>query len=171
MEEINRLCEQKRVYVQSIKNLLFLEQSQEISLKSLRQIKTIDSGYDIEQDLKNIERYSRESIYNLQKTKINYSFKENSYVYFLKLANDKYYIGFSVDVVKRLTQHFSGDGAKWTQLHPPVSIVSIIPGDKTQEKIITLKYMKKYGWENVRGGPWCLTMMNTPPKELNEDSK
>ena len=26
--------------------------------------------------------------------------------------------------------------------------------------------MKKYGWENVRGGPWCIVNMKGPPTEL-----
>ena len=160
MDEINQLCEKKRLYIESIKNILYLEQSQEITLKTLRNIKKLDSEYDIEQDIKNLERYSRDSIYNLQKK--HDFFKEVSYVYVLKLINDKYYVGISTDLNRRLTQHFSGDGSMWTKLHHPISVISVKPGNKFEESETTIECMHKYGWENVRGGPWCRVKMNKP---------
>ena len=33
-------------------------------------------------------------------------------------------------------------------------------------KEITLDYMKKYGWENVRGYAWSQWNMKNPPREL-----
>ena len=35
-----------------------------------------------------------------------------------------------------------------------------------QETATTLEYMLKYGWERVRGGPWCQCALKYPPREL-----
>ncbi|KEQ21676.1 GIY-YIG nuclease family protein [Paenibacillus tyrfis] len=60
---------------------------------------------------------------------------------------------------KRLKKHFNGKGSVWTRQHPPIKIVEKIQlGEVTYSKAeeveneITLKYMKNYGWKNVRGG-------------------
>jgi predicted GIY-YIG superfamily endonuclease len=39
--------------------------------------------------------------------------------YVLKLEEDKWYVGLTTNLNQRLTQHFTGDGAKWTQLFKP----------------------------------------------------
>lgn len=88
-------------------------------------------------------------------------------VYVLLLENDKYYIGFTNrDVDKRFTEHLSGKGAQWTKKYPMVDVVAITPGDETKEKELTLEYMQKYGWWNIRGGPWCQIDMEHPPLEI-----
>ena len=73
-------------------------------------------------------------------------------VYVLLLENSKYYIGYSEEYIFRLKKHFKNQGSLWTKKYPPIGVLEIIQGDKKIEKKTTLKYMRKYGWENVRGG-------------------
>lgn len=78
-------------------------------------------------------------------------------VYILKLEDDCWYIGITHDLNKRLGQHWSGEGAKWTKLHKPISVERVIfPADgDTIENDTTKEYMEKYGKDKVRGGSWC----------------
>jgi predicted GIY-YIG superfamily endonuclease len=45
------------------------------------------------------------------------------YVYILKCGDGSLYTGIAVDVARRLRQHQSGKGAKYTRSHLPVSLV------------------------------------------------
>jgi predicted GIY-YIG superfamily endonuclease len=77
-------------------------------------------------------------------------------VYVLKLEDECYYIGITFNLNLRMAQHWSSQGAKWTKLHKPVSIVEVIyPATVENENEITLKYMKLFGKDLVRGGNWC----------------
>ena len=69
--------------------------------------------------------------------------------YVLKLEDNKWYIGKSMSLKKRLKQHWSGKGARWTAKHKPVELVQLYAGDVEKEK--TQYAMAKYGKENVRG--------------------
>ena len=95
-------------------------------------------------------------------------------LYILELENDKYYVGITRNGLEnRITQHFTGDGAKWTRKHHPVSIHDYYMFDvdfdiEFLENTITLKLMNKKGWENVRGGSWCMVDMSRPPAKLLE---
>ena len=77
-------------------------------------------------------------------------------VYVLSLEHNKYYVGITYNLNVRYAQHTQDQGSKWTKLHKPTGIVEVKPeANKTDEGLITLKYMKKYGIENVRGGGYC----------------
>jgi len=83
--------------------------------------------------------------------------------YVLELVEGKYYVGFSDDMRRRITEHFSGEGAKWTKRYRPINVVEIIDnGYFPDEKYYTLKYMHKYGINNVRGWEWC-NVNDLPP--------
>lgn len=90
------------------------------------------------------------------KTKLEkYKHLQNkSGVYILKLENNKYYIGSSLNLYRRLIQHWSGCGSKWTFLFKPVELVTwILTNDLLYiENIMTKAYVSKYGYLNVRGG-------------------
>jgi len=88
------------------------------------------------------------------------------YVYVWELEEGKFYIGWSENLSNRLSSHISNEGAVWTKKYRPISIIEICRGDKTIEKQKTLEYMKLKGWENVRGGPWCLTEYKSIPSEI-----
>lgn len=91
-------------------------------------------------------------------------------VYVLGLEQGKYYVGISLSLNMRFGQHFNGDGSVWTKTYKPVKIIEIIyPATSLIEKQKTLEYMRKYGWENVRGYAWCKLEMKNPPNELKEE--
>ena len=79
------------------------------------------------------------------------------YIYILKLKNNKYYVGKTTrKPLERLSEHFKNSGSGWTRVHKPVEIMEIIPNcDEEDEDKYTIKYMKKYGIDNVRGGSFC----------------
>jgi predicted GIY-YIG superfamily endonuclease len=88
-----------------------------------------------------------------------------TFCYILKLNSGKYYVGKTESIEERMVEHYSGEGAKWTQLYYPVEILEIVPfTHKWQESYTTLILMKKYGVENVRGGPWCMINLQFRPK-------
>lgn len=79
-----------------------------------------------------------------------------AYVYTLNLKNGKKYVGMTENPERRFKQHFSGNGAKWTQKHEPVSINSIQKVDsieyaKKLEKIIYHNMKDYHGTDKVRG--------------------
>lgn len=80
-----------------------------------------------------------------------------SFIYWLSLDNDKFYVGRTSDIKRRIGEHFLGDGAKWTKLNKPRKVLGYTTelGDK-HEDYMTLLMMKKHGVENVRGGKWCM---------------
>ena len=90
-----------------------------------------------------------------------YIFLNNqSGVYVLELQNDKYYIGSSCNIYRRLIQHWSGCGSKWTTLFKPKSLISWIGVQDEDllhmENTITTEYVKKYSHMNVRGGSFYI---------------
>ena len=88
-------------------------------------------------------------------------------VYALELEEGKYYIGISYDLNKRYGQHCSGYGSKWTRLYKPIDIMEV--SIKESEKDMTLRYMRKYGYLNVRGAGWCKIELNSIPKPLEDE--
>ena len=84
-------------------------------------------------------------------------------IYVLKLENNKYYVGQSIDTENRLKFHIKGKlSSEWTKKHKPIDEIELIETNFTEvnqamflENSITINYMKKYGWKNVRGGDFC----------------
>ena len=84
-------------------------------------------------------------------------------IYVLELENNKFYVGQAKDVKARFEQHLKGKlGSDWTKLHKPLKLKKVYKTnfeDMSQaislENTITIEYMKKFGWENVRGGDFC----------------
>lgn len=77
------------------------------------------------------------------------------FIYVLKLEQNKYYIGKTHDVEKRVDQHLNGNGAEFTKIYKPINLIKSYEGKDEDERNETLKYMNKYGINNVRGGAWC----------------
>ena len=64
-----------------------------------------------------------------------------------------FYCGVSYALNNRIAQHASGRGSAWVKLHPVVRIAEVrMNATLALEKKITLEYMRRYGWEQVRGG-------------------
>lgn len=97
-------------------------------------------------------------------------------VYVLRLTEGKYYVGYTEkhEVMDRVWEHtWKGPtAAEWTKLYAVLEPVDIYP-DATQEteKQVTLEYMRKHGWENVRGACYCAVNLKEPPIELADPSK
>jgi hypothetical protein len=78
------------------------------------------------------------------------------FIYVLLLEHNKYYIGKTNNPCFRLEKHFASEGSFWTKKYKPISIIEIIPNcDNYDEDKYTIKYMEKYGINNVRGGSFC----------------
>jgi predicted GIY-YIG superfamily endonuclease len=80
--------------------------------------------------------------------------------YVLLLEEGRYYIGLTRSLKKRLDQHCNGQGAKWTKLYAPVSLVELLSGDRENE--ITNEYIFRHGADVVRGGDFCCVKNMTP---------
>jgi predicted GIY-YIG superfamily endonuclease len=97
------------------------------------------------------------SIDNLDVTK--------NYIYVLELIEDRYYVGRTGNILRRIEEHFTNNGANYTKAFKPLKVLEVVE-EKTNEdeKIKTLEYMSKYGWEKVRGYSWCSVELLKPPK-------
>jgi uncharacterized protein YlaI len=82
------------------------------------------------------------------------------YIYVLKLANNKYYIGRTKNPQIRINDHCSGHGSVWTRKYPVEKILEIVQGDAFDEDKYTLRYMQEYGIDNVRGGSFSAPYMS-----------
>lgn len=97
----------------------------------------------------------------------------NYWVYVLKLEYGKYYVGIARDIDERFKMHQLGVGAKWTKIYKPIKIIERIstpyyfsePAERLEDKT-TLRLMKKYGKDNVRGGHYCAVDQDIIDKEL-----
>lgn len=79
--------------------------------------------------------------------------KKNFFVYVLQCDLGKWYVGKTKNPEFRIENHFSGNGAEWTNLFPPISLFELIPNvDKFEEDKVVLFYMNIFGIDNVRGG-------------------
>lgn len=79
-------------------------------------------------------------------------------VYVLELNNNKRYVGMSENIVERITQHISGNGASFTKKYKVIKQgVLLTERDGSLESWEcneTLAQMIKYGINNVRGFQW-----------------
>ncbi|UKS29906.1 GIY-YIG nuclease family protein [Paenibacillus sp. HWE-109] len=77
----------------------------------------------------------------------------------LKLDSGHYYIGQTDNLERRIAKHGTSKGATWTEIYKPISMIETLAVGicnyfealKTENEI-TLDYMRKYGWQRVRGG-------------------
>ena len=77
-------------------------------------------------------------------------------IYTLKLVRGKFYVGKTNDPGSRINSHMKSYGSCWTKMYKPLRVIEIVPNcDNFDEDKYTLKYMKKYGIDNVRGGSFC----------------
>ena len=59
---------------------------------------------------------------------------EPGHVYVLELAEGRFYVGHTLDLYRRICQHFSGTGAVFTRTFKPVRILSVTEGGPALEK-------------------------------------
>ena len=96
----------------------------------------------------------------MYKTKYSESknINEPTQIYKLNLEGGKKYIGKSGNIDRRMEQHFTGNGSKVTKKFKPIDgkVIDEVPGyfSDNVEQSYTEKYIKKYGYNNVRGGKY-----------------
>lgn len=83
-------------------------------------------------------------------------------VYVLACELGKYYVGLTNDIHRRMLEHECGDGSVWTRLYRPIELIHETPGNLYKETALTLIYMRKHGWDNVRGGAYTQVNMGAP---------
>jgi predicted GIY-YIG superfamily endonuclease len=94
---------------------------------------------------------------------INNLVLDKKYIYTLLLEDNRYYIGRTANIFKRLSQHFTSKGSIYTKKFKPIKILEIVIEETCyDEKNKTIEYMKKYGWEKVRGSYWCSLSIKQP---------
>lgn len=94
----------------------------------------------------------------------------SSGIYVIRCAENKFYVGRTIDIVSRWNAHASGLGALWTKQYRPLQgIIELLPDTPYQEIVTTLQYMQKYGIHNVRGGPWCALVLTETEIKTIED--
>jgi predicted GIY-YIG superfamily endonuclease len=95
-----------------------------------------------------------------------------NYIYVLQLIEDRYYVGKSCNILRRIEEHFTGNGAIYTKKYKPLKVIEVEEEKSIDdERIKTLSIMKKYGWEKVRGYCWCSIELLKPPKVNNKKRK
>lgn len=87
------------------------------------------------------------------------------HIYILKLEENKYYIGKSLKLKKRLRKHRRGFACHWTRINKFKEVITTYETeDLLEEDIQTFRYMAKYGIDNVRGGSFCRTKITEGEK-------
>ena len=90
----------------------------------------------------------------------------NLFIYILRLKNNKYYVGKTVNLLTRLEAHKNGTACSWTKKHELIFIERVIERASTyDEDRYTKEYMNKYGIDNVRGGTYV--MEHLPEDQIN----
>jgi predicted GIY-YIG superfamily endonuclease len=76
-------------------------------------------------------------------------------IYILKLVDNKYYIGFTDNIKKRVQEHIDGNGSSFTKMYRPINLVKVYENVNPEKVDVSIiKYMKKFGVDNVRGGSY-----------------
>lgn len=98
-------------------------------------------------------------------------------IYILKLEGNRYYIGYTSDPKKRINEHLNGNGCSFTKKNKPTAVEKI-KYDEDPNKVdkYVLKYMQKFGINNVRGGTYKDEKLSDDlklklKKELDNDPK
>ncbi len=93
-----------------------------------------------------------------------------SWVYVLKCADNKYYVGETNNIQRRYKEHKRGRGANWTNEYPPIDIEWISSTYENLEDEKTIEYMERYGIDNVRGGSYCNMVLEEEEEDFIIDS-
>jgi predicted GIY-YIG superfamily endonuclease len=77
-------------------------------------------------------------------------------VYVLRLEDDFYYVGITYNLNQRMSQHWTGVGARFTRLHKPIEVIKVVypANERDIENKITREYIQLFGKEKVRGGKY-----------------
>jgi predicted GIY-YIG superfamily endonuclease len=99
--------------------------------------------------------------YNEVQEEIKKKTKEG--VFILSLQDDKFYIGYGLSIDSDIRKHFNGFGCEWTKKYRPIKVLKKIRTRNLDEtKKVTIEYINKYGWDNVRGYRWDKIDLKAP---------
>lgn len=85
------------------------------------------------------------------------------YIYVLELIDNRYYVGRTGNILKRIEEHFTGCGSIYTMKYNPIKVIEVVEElTNKDERNKTLEMMSKYGWEKVRGAGWCSLEIKKP---------
>ena len=98
--------------------------------------------------------------------------------YILELEDGCYYVGITVNPWLRFTEHrLCINPSAWTRLHSYKKVHSMccLGHDEKEAKVwernTTLMSMRKYGWQNVRGGGWTRCVLKKCPAGVRSCTK
>jgi predicted GIY-YIG superfamily endonuclease len=98
----------------------------------------------------------------------------DSGIYILECEEDKFYVGQSKDMMRRMIQHRFYREVKWLKKFPPTKIFLLFCCDVRTLNYWEKQYVRAMVWKkgisNCRGGPWTRTdlCMGKDQKELEE---
>ncbi len=91
-------------------------------------------------------------------------------IYVLLCEENKYYVGSTTNLDKRLQDHYLNLGSEWTKKFSPIQLIEQFQtNDPLAEDQTTKKYMLRHGIENVRGGSYC--QLNFSYREISTLNK
>lgn len=121
------------------------------------------SQFNLPQNIENSQIYTGSSISQLEpryhqflSKDYYHSEKIEKQLYVLKLVGNKYYVGVTNDLDRRLNEHKTGKGSEWTKLHQfdklkySRQVENMFVEDNEVKEL-----MLKYGIDNVRGGSYA----------------
>lgn len=79
------------------------------------------------------------------------------YTYVLALTSNRYYVGITDNIRRRLKEHQDPDSDKrvlWMTKNFD-AVVALIELSQEDENVKTVEYLERYGSKNVRGGSYC----------------
>lgn len=93
-------------------------------------------------------------------------------IYILRCVDGKFYVGKTRDLNRRLSEHLSGEGSKFTSLYPPIPDDPLYAFYHNCSAFDEDKYVKKmmlrYGIDNVRGGMYSMVELSLDIKRSLE---
>lgn len=96
-------------------------------------------------------------------------------IYKLNLEDGKKYVGKTTNFDRRMDQHFSGNGSKVTKKFKPIDGKTIdeVTGffSDEVEQGCTEEYIKKYGYDKVRGGYYTNSKTLTKTNNIKSSKK
>lgn len=101
------------------------------------------------------------------------------FIYVLECTDNKYYVGITYDIKRRLRKHFRGKkGAVFTKIYRPLKCVELLklPTESRDEAELyenykTIEYAVMYGSENVAGGNFIARDSNSRKRGIDNAIK